>query len=67
LPILKKAKEIVDSLDKNAIVEIKALNNPPAAVEMVMGCVVTMLGDKDIKWESIRSIIRDPGAFIKRV
>lgn len=67
LPILESAKKIVDSLDKNAIVEIKALNNPPAAVEMVMGCVMTMLGEKDIKWESIRSQIRDPGAFIKRV
>ena len=55
LPILESAKKIVDSLDKNAIVEIKTLNNPPAAVEMVMGCVMTMLGEKDIKWESIRS------------
>ena len=55
LPILESAKKIVDSLDKNAIVDIKALNNPPAAVEMVMGCVMTMLGEKDIKWESIRS------------
>lgn len=67
LPILENAKRIVDSLDKNAIVEIKALNNPPAAVEMVMGCVMTMLGKKDIKWESIRNYIRDPGAFIKEV
>jgi hypothetical protein len=67
VPILENAKRIVDSLDKNAIVEIKALNNPPPAVEMVMGCVMTMLGEKDIKWESIRNYIRDPGAFIKRV
>jgi len=34
---------------------------------MVMGCVMTMLGEKDIKWESIRNYIRDPGAFIKKV
>jgi len=55
IPILDNAKRIVDSLDKNAIVELKALNNPPAAVEMVMGCVMTMLGEKDVKWESIRN------------
>lgn len=67
LPILENAKRIVDSLDKNAIVEIKSLNNPPPAVEMVMGCVMTMLGEKDIKWNSILSYIRDPQAFIKRV
>lgn len=67
LPILDNAKRIVDSLDKNAIVELKALNNPPPAVEMVMGCVLTMLGKKDIKWDAIRNEIRDPGAFIKSV
>lgn len=67
LPILENAKKIVDSLDKNAIVEIKALNSPPPAVEMVMACVMTMLGEKDVKWDSIRNYIRDPGAFIKRV
>ena len=60
LPILENAKKIVDSLDKNAIVELKALNNPPAAVEMVMSWVLTMLGTKDVKWENIRNEIRDP-------
>jgi hypothetical protein len=28
---------------------------------------MTMLGEKDVKWESIRNYIRDPTAFIKRV
>jgi dynein heavy chain len=67
LPILENAKKIVDSLDKNAIVELKALNNPPAAVEMVMACVLTMLGTKDVKWDNIRNEIKDPAQFIKRV
>ena len=67
LPILENAKAIVDSLDKNAIVEIKALNNPPSAVEMVMQCVMFMLGEKDLKWSSILIYIKDPGQFIKRV
>jgi len=26
-----------------------------------------MLGEKDLKWESIRNYIRDPGQFLKRV
>ena len=68
LPILEKAKSIVDALDKNSIVELKALNNPPPAVEMVMGCVMTMLGEKDVKWDVIKSVhIKEPAAFIKRV
>ena len=64
LPILEKAKSIVDALDKNSIVELKALNNPPPAVEMVMGCVMTMLGEKDVKWDVIKSVhIKEPAAF----
>ena len=34
---------------------------------MVMACVLTMLGTKDVKWENIRNEIRDPAQFIKRV
>jgi len=40
MPILENAKSIVDSLDKNAIVEIKSMGNPPDAVKMVMECVM---------------------------
>lgn len=67
LPILENAKKIVDSLDKNAIVEIKALGTPPPAVEMVMESVVLMLGETKTNWEYIRQVIKDPAAFIKRV
>lgn len=67
LPILENAKKIVDSIDKGSIQELKALNNPPAAVVMVMGCVVTMLGAKKIEWADIRQEINDPNAFIKKV
>ena len=67
LPVLNQAKKCVDSLDKNAIIELKALNNPHAAVEMTMACVMTMLGKKDVKWEAVRNEIRDPTKFIKDV
>lgn len=67
MPILENAKAIVDSLDKNAIVEIKSMGNPPDAVKMVMECVMFMLGEKDLKWSSILIYIKDPGQFIKRV
>jgi hypothetical protein len=42
LPILKKAKSIVDALDKAAIGEIKAYAAPPPAVIMTMEAVVTI-------------------------
>jgi len=67
LPILENAKRIVDSIDKTDIQELKALNNPPEAVVMVMGCVGTMLGFKKIEWADIRQEISDPSQFVKRV
>jgi hypothetical protein len=67
LPILENAKKIVDGLDKMAIVELKSLGSPPPAVEMVMACVMFMLGEKKLDWESIRVYIKEPAAFIKRV
>ena len=53
LPILENAKRIVDSIDMGDIQELTALNNPPAAVVMVMGCCGTMLGFKKIEWAEI--------------
>lgn len=67
LPILKKAKQIVDALDKSAIGEIKAYASPPAPVVMTMEAVVTIFGVKDIKWESIKKEIMDPSKFIAKV
>lgn len=67
MPILENAKKIVDGLEKSAIVELKALGSPPPAVEMVMACVLLMLGEKKLDWEAVRIFIKDPGAFIKIV
>lgn len=54
MPMLEQAQKIVASLDKNAVVEIKALGTPPPAVEMVMEAVVLMLGETKISWDAIR-------------
>jgi dynein heavy chain len=67
LPILKKAKQIVDALDKAAVGEIKGYANPPPPVVMTMEAVVTIFGQKDLKWESIKKEIMDPGKFIAKV
>ena len=69
LPALKKAKECVDSLDKNAIIELKSMGSPPAAVESVMACVLYMLnnGKGKTDWETVRNEIRNPTQFIQRV
>jgi dynein heavy chain len=67
MPMLEQAQKIVASLDKGAVVEIKALGTPPPAVEMVMEAVVLMLGETKISWDHIRQVIKEPAAFLKRV
>lgn len=67
LPILKKAEQIVNDLDKAAVGEVKGYANPPPPVVMTMEAVVTIFGSKDLKWESIKKEIMDPGKFIAKV
>lgn len=47
--------------------ELKALPNPPAAVEMVMACVMVMMDKKGITWADIRKHISNPLAFMTEV
>ena len=65
-PELDAAQAAVKSLDKNAIVEIKAFPNPPALVVLVMEAVMLLFGEKK-DWNTVRSVLGDPSAFMKRV
>lgn len=67
MPILTKAKNIVNALDKSAVGEIKGYANPPAPVVMTMEAVVTIFGCKDLKWDAIKKEIMDPNKFIAKV
>ena len=56
---LAKANEGLNSLNKGDIVEMKALNNPPAAVMKCMGAVMLLLG-KDDSWATVKQTISGP-------
>jgi len=53
-------------LDKNSIIEIKSFPNPPAAVVLVMEAVMILVGEK-IDWNTIRSVISNPGEFLDKL
>ena len=46
LPAMQAAKEAVDCLDKKALTELKALQNPPTDVLLVTKAVLIMKGEK---------------------
>ena len=52
-------------MDKKAINEIKAYNNPPKEVAKVMGAVMTYLKE-GTSWTDIRKVMNDP-KFINRI
>merc|ERR1711871_220890 len=49
MPALERAMEEVDKLDKSSISEVKAYKKPPELVEIVMQCVMTLMG-KPTDW-----------------
>ena len=48
-----RAKKAVDKITKNDIRMIKALNNPPKNVKMVMTGVIHMMEGKELEWKKI--------------
>ncbi len=47
----------VKGIKKQHLVEIRALPNPPAPVKLALESTCTLLGEKDLDWKSLRSII----------
>eukprot|EP00762_Andalucia_godoyi_P003304 ANDGO_06532.mRNA.1 Dynein heavy chain len=60
-PLVADAKEAVREIKKKQLDELRALPNPPAAVQFCLQAVCTMLGKEKAAadWEGIRRIIRD--------
>jgi dynein heavy chain 1 len=60
-PLVAEAKDAVKEIKKKQLDELRALPNPPAAVQFCLQAVCTMLGKEKIAvdWEGIRKIIRD--------
>lgn len=56
LPILEGAKDAVKKIDKNMINEMKALKQPPSLVQIVMGAVCVLFGEKE-DWPSAQKLL----------
>ena len=47
----------VKGIKRQHLVEIRALPNPPALVKVAIESICIMLGEQDLEWKSLRSII----------
>ncbi|XP_052808511.1 dynein axonemal heavy chain 1-like isoform X3 [Mya arenaria] len=78
LPALDAAVASLKSLNKNDVVEVRAMQRPPAGVNMVIEAVCIMKGVKpkrvagdkpgtkvDDYWEPGKALLSDPGKFLE--
>ena len=65
-PKVKAAESAVGCIQKEHLQEIKALNNPPAVVKMVLEAVLILLGKPTKDWKAIKSEVASAD-FMKRV
>lgn len=54
---LSRCPVAVNSIKRQQLVEIRALPNPPTAVRMAIESICTMLGETDVEWRNLRSVI----------
>ena len=47
----------VKGIKKQKLVEVRSLPNPPPAVKMALEAVLTLLGENDLAWKTIRQLI----------
>ncbi|XP_065071378.1 dynein axonemal heavy chain 6-like isoform X2 [Rhopilema esculentum] len=65
MPQLQIAIEMLDALNKNDIVEVRAYTKPPTMVMTVMAAVCTLLGQKT-DWKTAKHLLGEQG-FLKRL
>jgi len=65
-PELEAAESALKALDKASIVEIKSFAKPSENVVMVMEACMILIGEKT-DWNSVKSTLGNPGAFMERL
>uniref|UniRef100_A0A1I8II96 Dynein heavy chain, cytoplasmic n=1 Tax=Macrostomum lignano TaxID=282301 RepID=A0A1I8II96_9PLAT len=56
-PAVSEAKQAVNAVTRQQLVEVRSLPNPPPLVKLALESVCTMLGEPTQDWKSIRTIL----------
>ena len=57
-PAVEKAREAVNGIKRQHLVEVRSMANPPEAVKLAMESVCTLLGHKIDSWRTVQGILR---------
>lgn len=60
-PKLDRAKELVGQIKPESLTEIKTFSTPPAAVAVVLSGVLTLMGNHDTSWNSMKRFLSERG------
>ncbi|RUS77140.1 hypothetical protein EGW08_015096 [Elysia chlorotica] len=56
-PAVIEAQNAVKSIKRQHLQEVRTLNNPPAAVKLAVESICVLLGEPELDWKALRSII----------
>lgn len=65
-PAVEKARQAVNGIKRQHLVEVRSMANPPEAVKLAMESVCTLLGHKIDSWRTVQGILRRDD-FIPRI
>lgn len=65
MPELQKSQEAVEKIDRNDLVNVRSMPNPPPVVGMVFEGVCALLGQAKTDWQSAKSLLNDLNKFIQ--
>ncbi|KAG8867814.1 hypothetical protein FRC20_004812 [Serendipita sp. 405] len=65
-PAVENAREAVNGIKRQQLVEVRSMANPPEAVKLAMESVCTLLGHKIDTWKTVQGILRRDD-FIPRI
>ncbi|GIQ80521.1 dynein heavy chain [Kipferlia bialata] len=65
-PMLEKAKLAVSQIPPRALQEVRGFSSPPHLVQVVLGAVLRLCGQKDLSWTGMRAFLAKSG-FQKRL
>jgi hypothetical protein len=57
-PLIEEAKTAVSGLTRSNIEDIRVFINPPDPVRHILKAVLTMFGNKDESWNSMKNFLK---------
>ncbi|GMH68402.1 hypothetical protein TrRE_jg2915, partial [Triparma retinervis] len=65
--MLARAQNAIESITNSDVAEIRSFGSPPAAVKMVVTCMMIILRKKILAWEKIKPVMSNGDRFLNEI